>query len=332
MGRKLQQPGGSPPVVTLGLVTDSHGARRVPAGRYRRDYSHGGYFTPLSTPEAGLSVQRRAVGDYALYRLTASQTFAVRRTWSHVREDGVDVVVFWFVRRGRLVVSSPGAAYTVEAGGAAITTSSRAQYMELRPEEERTRGAEAGPGLEAIRVEAPAHALGPASALAAGAPLPASPGAVAFAGRVLALLLEPDEAVDPVLAEPLLGGLLTGLARAIAPPADPRLVDIVSCINQNFAHPGLDARTVADACGLSPRRLFQILARNGQSFSALLWERRLETACEWLKDERMRRQPATDIARRLGFKTSTHFSRMFKARYGLPPHAFRRRYLEPPRP
>lgn len=323
MGRKLQEPGGSPPIVTLGLVTDAHGARRVPAGRYRRDYSHGGYFQPLSAPEAGLSVQRRAVGEYALYRLTASETFAMRRTWSHVREDGVDVVVFWFVRRGRLAVSSPGAAYTVEAGGAAITTSSRAQYMELRPEE----GPEKIPGLEAIRVEAPAHALGPSGALAAGGLLSASPGAVALAGRVLALLLEPDEAVDPILAEPLLGGLLTGLARTIAPPADPRLVDIVSCINQNYAHPGLDARAVADACGLSPRRLFQILARNDQSFSALLWERRLETACEWLKDERMRREPASAVAARLGFKTSTHFSRMFKARYGLPPHAFRRRHL-----
>ena len=68
--------------------------------------------------------------------------------------------------------------------------------------------------------------------------------------------------------------------------ADKRIADITRYINQHFANADLNAKMVADACGISLRYLCHILKKNALSFSQLLWERRMETAHGWLREEK----------------------------------------------
>ena len=55
------------------------------------------------------------------------------------------------------------------------------------------------------------------------------------------------------------------------------------------------------------------------SVSDWLRDRRLELAHGWLTDPALRRRTVTDIAYRCGFKDSSHFSRLFRERYGQAP-------------
>jgi AraC-like DNA-binding protein len=49
-----------------------------------------------------------------------------------------------------------------------------------------------------------------------------------------------------------------------------------------------------------------------------VWESRLELAAEMLRHSQGHAQ-ISDIAYRCGFSTPTHFSRVFRARYGISP-------------
>ena len=85
----------------------------------------------------------------------------------------------------------------------------------------------------------------------------------------------------------------------------------------------LNAKMVSGACNISLRYLCHILKNNDLSFSGLVWDMRMDTAHKWLKDEKMRHYSICEIAYLVGFKSSAHFSRMFKSRYGVSPRAFR---------
>jgi len=64
-------------------------------------------------------------------------------------------------------------------------------------------------------------------------------------------------------------------------------------------------------------RIFMMASRSSSG------DRRLGTAHDWLREEKMRGQAISEIAYLVGFKSSAHFSRMFKARYSLGPREYR---------
>ena len=78
---------------------------------------------------------------------------------------------------------------------------------------------------------------------------------------------------------------------------------------------------------ISPRYLCYILKKSELSFSNLLWERRMNTAYDWLKDGKMQHYSISEIAYLVGFKSSAHFSRMFKLRFSVAPREFRHHEL-----
>lgn len=108
---------------------------------------------------------------------------------------------------------------------------------------------------------------------------------------------------------------------------DRRLSDIENYIKMNLADPELSYDKVAIACGISPRYLCFLLKSNNTSFSELVWTNRMPKARDWLVSQKTRDYPIHEIAYMSGFKSAAHFSRMFKATYGMPPREYRAQHI-----
>jgi AraC-like DNA-binding protein len=91
----------------------------------------------------------------------------------------------------------------------------------------------------------------------------------------------------------------------------------------HLSNPNLSASIVAQACGISPRYLCHLLRLKGTCFSSLLWEERLKKAREWLRAPDTRHYTIGEIAYMNGFKTASHFSRLFRDYSGCSPRQFR---------
>lgn len=98
---------------------------------------------------------------------------------------------------------------------------------------------------------------------------------------------------------------------------------IKSHINNHLAQPELSIDTIAAALHISKRYLHQIFQQEDESISRYIWNARLERCRADLTDPRSCHRSITDIAFTWGFKSSPHFSRLFKARFGLSPRAYR---------
>lgn len=319
------------PVLAFDMTTANHESRRFEfRGKNNCDY-YEGELKPLSCAEVDMRIEKSVAGDSSIYRLTSRTPLAFRRSWAHIRSDNANVTIFWFVRRGQVTISHSDKRHEVNPGNCAITRSCKAFYMELTPDADGV--------LEVMHVVVSSHKMYPVlnDNVDMGYPFSASKGDMYLAERLLTLLFEQGDDIDPDTAGHLVETLLNGLARTIEtivgapepPPtiADRRVSDIKRYINQNFPSLDLNAKMVADSCGISLRYLCHVLKKNDLSFSRLVWERRMTAAEEWLVDEKMQYNSISVIAYLAGFKSSAHFSRMFKTRHGIPPREYRMQKL-----
>lgn len=315
------------PVVAFDMTSANHDSRRFEfRGKNNADY-YDGDLEPLSPRDVEMKIEKSVAGDYSIYRLVSRTGLAFRRSWSHIRNDKTDVTVFWFPRRGQITVSHSGGRYAISPHQCAITRSCKTFYMELTPDESGQ--------IEVMHVVVPSHRIFAITgdSMEMGRPFPASMGDLALTERILTLVFEGDDQIDPDTAEELVQTLLNGLSRTVARTTgnplqrcsitEKRIADITRYINQHFSNPDLNGKMVAESCGISLRYLCHILKKNNLSFSNLLWERRMATAHDWLKGEKMQRYSISEIAYMVGFKSSAHFSRMFTTRFGVAPRAFR---------
>lgn len=94
-------------------------------------------------------------------------------------------------------------------------------------------------------------------------------------------------------------------------------------IEENLRNPDLSPSLIAAANGISQRYLNKLFEAEGISVSRLIWERRLDRCHHELEDPILNGKSITEIAFAWGFKSSSHFSRTFKDRFGLTPRAVR---------
>ena len=93
--------------------------------------------------------------------------------------------------------------------------------------------------------------------------------------------------------------------------------------------PDLSAADVAAASFVSVRQLHRIFAVAGLTFGGFVRESRLGRCREDLADPRLARRPIAEISARHGCRSAAHFTRSFKARYGMTPRQFRAQVLTP---
>jgi AraC-like DNA-binding protein len=108
------------------------------------------------------------------------------------------------------------------------------------------------------------------------------------------------------------------------------LARIHAFIIRHLGDPGR-RRTIAAAHHISARTLYRLFSTQDSTVSEWIRSHRLERCRRDLADPLLHTRPAHAIAARWGFADRTHFSRTFKAAYGLSPRAYRRQLQPPPR-
>ena len=83
--------------------------------------------------------------------------------------------------------------------------------------------------------------------------------------------------------------------------------------------PDLTPAKAAETFGLSKRYLHKLFSNSGTTFGAWVREERLMRARSLLVDPRYAHLTVTEIAMRQGFNDIPHFSRQFRARFGMAP-------------
>lgn len=103
---------------------------------------------------------------------------------------------------------------------------------------------------------------------------------------------------------------------------------ILAYIDLHLSDPALDPQSVAHACQISTSYLHRILQAADLSVEKYINDRRLEKARELLLDSLQQHLSIAEVCYRCGFKQPTHFSRIFRSRFGQTPCSFRKSLSE----
>lgn len=125
----------------------------------------------------------------------------------------------------------------------------------------------------------------------------------------------------------LMNTMLSAILDTDAEQREPRthlLQSIYNYINANLASPALSPGSIAAANFISVRHLHSLFRDEGTTVSRWIKEHRLERCRSDLHDPAYAHLAISAIASRWGFVDAGHFSRAFRAAYGLSPREFRR--------
>jgi AraC family transcriptional activator of tynA and feaB len=101
-------------------------------------------------------------------------------------------------------------------------------------------------------------------------------------------------------------------------------IRVKAYIEAQLADPELSVERIAHACNISVRGLHRLFAEDpAGSVSSYLWRRRLICCADALRDPSQVHRSITDVCFSYGFSSTSHFSRLFKDRFGVPPVRYR---------
>ncbi len=98
-----------------------------------------------------------------------------------------------------------------------------------------------------------------------------------------------------------------------------RLRSVKNYIDAHLSDPNLSLGKIAKENGISLRYLHQLFRPMDMSASEWLRMRRLQRCHDLLSSPRHATQSITEIAYSMGFSSSSHFSNLFRAQFGLRP-------------
>jgi AraC-like DNA-binding protein len=166
--------------------------------------------------------------------------------------------------------------------------------------------------------------------------IPGDRGTGRLVRRFLVALLGELESGAPVgsaadVADGLLD-LFEGLYNGVLAPRAPDVVrlQVRAFIDEHLADPSLGPDAIAAAHFISRRQLDRLFEDGDATVTESIRRRRLERCREELADPRLRGDSILDIATRWGFVSPAHFSRTFRAAYGMTPRELRQTKMRPP--
>ena len=104
-----------------------------------------------------------------------------------------------------------------------------------------------------------------------------------------------------------------------------RLQSLKSYIESRLDDPDLSTEIIAKDNRISVRYLHYLFKGTGMSVSEWVREQRLEKCHQKLTSAKFDGESITDIAFSLGFNSSSHFTRLFKQKFGIPPRCARQK-------
>ncbi len=270
-------------------------------------------------------IERGLAGTYSVLNLRSTTPIRFRRNLQHIRQDGTDVCVLWFVRQGSIVLSRPGGEVTVQRGECTITRSLQPFAMECQVSQQSVH--------EVLHVVAPTHILRPhiPDDIEAGTVFSSREGGVRITEQTFDILFKEGASISRAAAENLAQAALATFGETVArlrnhapyrSVSEKRFEDIVCFVQRNLSK-SLSVSLAASGCGISERYLAYVLSSKGTTFKNILWEARIKRAQAYLADQNMNHVSIQRIAYMTGFKSPAHFSRMFKVATGVPPQSFR---------
>lgn len=100
---------------------------------------------------------------------------------------------------------------------------------------------------------------------------------------------------------------------------------ILRFVRDNLWDSQLDANTIARGVQLSARHVYDLFAeKDGETLMKWVWKQRLQMCRRDLSEPALRSRSISEIAYTWGFSNVSHFSRAFKADYGIGPREFRK--------
>jgi AraC family transcriptional regulator, positive regulator of tynA and feaB len=107
-----------------------------------------------------------------------------------------------------------------------------------------------------------------------------------------------------------------------------RVLSALQYIGARFADPTLNAEQVADAQGISRRRLDKLMVQaGGTTVAAQIWKRRLSQVAEDLIESRLAARSVAQVGFAAGFADPAHLSRTFRRTFHCTPGEWRRRKM-----
>ena len=279
----------------------------------------------------GVDLEKALSNPLSITRITTRTELTFRRGPQHIRKNRVGLRVLWFALTGSIKIVRATGTTEIAAGRAGLLDSSVPFTASLK----RSPDGYHSSYQVIIPPELFMTHLQEAERLAEPFSLDSQEGQLVR--EILEMLAKHGDKLSGKTAEVLVQSLLEATAdllrnSGIEMPrrqklVDRRLADIENYIKMNLADPELSYDKVAASCGISPRYLCFLLKANNTSFSELVWKNRLPRARDWLVSAKTRDYPINEIAYMSGFKSAAHFSRMFKATYGMPPREYRAQRL-----
>jgi AraC-like DNA-binding protein len=272
-------------------------------------------------------VRATELGAVRVGELSASRPGGADRRRRHIRMLDADLCKVDVVAKGEVVVEQDGRQARLHAGDFAFVDLSRPAHWTNRWSTRMV-------AIAFPRQLLPLRADDLAGLTAVGVHGDAGPGAV-FSSTARQLARQIDQ-LDPASGTRVGAAALDLLTVALADrldrpeqvPADSSrralLLRVHAFIEGGLADPGLTPAAVARAHHVSLRSLYKLFDQERTSVAALIRERRLERCRRDLLDPAMADRPVSAIAARWGLTNASHFSRTFRAAYGLSPVEFRR--------
>ena len=104
-----------------------------------------------------------------------------------------------------------------------------------------------------------------------------------------------------------------------------RLRSVKTWIEEHLADPDLSLEKIAKSNGISVRYLHYLFRLTDMSASEWIWDRRLQRSYDALTQPGLCNLSMTELAYRLGFNSSSHFSTAFRRKFGVRPSDVRRK-------
>jgi AraC-like DNA-binding protein len=302
-----------------------HDCQSLFRGERAQEYYRGDYWVEAADG-VDVRAERRAVGPHSIIRVRSATRQFFRRTRQHIREDATDLCVLWFVKRGQLNLSGQGGSQLARPGDFLITRSMSPFFIECDPDEHGVH--------EVLNVTVPTHVLRThiVRDVAASLLMPMR-RELSIAEMIFSELFAGESGIAEDLGLTLMEAALSAVGHAVRQSgtvvparrtmAKRRLEEVLRFMEVRLSDPAMSTAMVSRGCGISPRYLSFLLRSTGTSFSELAWSRRLERAKEWLATSGPEDISISEIAYGVGFKSSAHFSRMFKRVFKVNPREFR---------
>ncbi|WP_395481797.1 helix-turn-helix domain-containing protein [Streptomyces sp. KHY 26] len=152
----------------------------------------------------------------------------------------------------------------------------------------------------------------------------------------LATLASSADAYPPAVADRLAGNVVDLFATLITERTDTGatepetargnlLLRVRDHINRNLGDPDLSPQSIARTHRISLRYLHRLFEGEGITVSRFIQQRRLEECCRELARRGRTVPTVSAVAQRWGFVNPAHFSRVFRAAYGVSPREWRGR-------